>query len=217
MCIYTLHVLYVQYIYIHTRYTIKTRCYCTHTYIYIYTHYIFTLYIYDMDTTYIYIYVIGYLDCLFSLSLSARIYVHAMYVLDTLCVHICFTSTIYIYIYHLSYYVCTLYTLSLYLHTCPYIIVYTKDKYTLQYMCLCYLHYVYIYIYICSIYAYFNMLEDTWSTAGGCCLKYPTEVRPDGRGAFMKLPERLPGGPIWRANHPGNSWNPWKLQSQKSE
>jgi len=40
------------------------------------------------------------------------------------------------------------------------------------------------------------MLEDTWSTGGGCCLKYPTEVRPDGRSAFMKLPERLPGGPF---------------------
>ena len=88
------------------------------------------------------------------------------------------------------------------MHTIYTILIFTympilKDKYTLQYMCLCCLRHVYIYIYtyICSIYAYFNMLEDTWSTGGGCCLKYPTEVRPDGRSAFMKLPERLPGGP----------------------
>ena len=125
----------------------------------------------------------------------------------------CWTRSVYIFVLHQQYIYIICHTMYAHYIHYPYICIHAHTSLYIQRInihystcaCVIYTMYIYIHIYICSIYAYFNMLEDTWSTGGGCCLKYPTEVRPDGRGAFMKLPERLPGGPIWRANHPGNS------------
>ena len=182
---------------IHTRNTTKTRCYIRISTLYMHIIHIGSGH---THTYYIYIYYPLYRHvCLFFLSLCA--YRCTCYVCAA---QICRRSLYIIlyllypqYTYHKSYHICH--------YLCTYMI---HTHASLYYMCLCYLHYVYICIFNKKMHGQpFEM--------GGCCLKQPVEVRPEGRSAFMKLPERLPRGHLAGANHPGNSWNPCKPVSKK--